>query len=378
MVPDRLRMYWFDIRQQFGPVVPALAAFGLAWLFRTAWQRAILVALVYVATALFAFSYNVGDTHVFYLTSHLCVTLLAGACVAAVRTATGRSRLAIAAALIMLGYGGVRVYRDYPAIDRSGDRRPAEIMTSLTAALEDRRALLLTDMHWQIENGLSYFAKNVRPALEYARMPDVLLYAPVLVANNLSIGREVAATSRARVEIMAAYGPIVSAEPDRRAPAPTLRDIASGLAPGTPYVLCVLKPMREFSVDAGEVNDAIGMLSGASVRGLPPGQYAIVAGRIGEAPVLVEASDDPFTRDVNLAGVPTQVRMESWLAADTIRRMGFGHVIADRRHVLIVERGVSFVAFDEEARVVRRGYDGNIFAPQSRYLIKIARGMVDR
>ena len=43
-----------------------------------------------------------------------------------------------------------------------------------------------------------------------------------------------------------------------------------------------------------------------------------------------------------LDGVRVDVRMESWLAFDTIRRMGFGQVVADRRHTLIVERGVSF------------------------------------
>ena len=69
--------------------------------------------------------------------------------------------------------------------------------------------------------------------------------------------------------------------------------------------------------------------------------------------------------------------MESWLAADTIRRMGFGHVIAARRHTLIVERGVSLVAFDASGRPLRSGYRAGIFAPQPRYLIKIERGIVD-
>ena len=62
--------------------------------------------------------------------------------------------------------------------------------------------------------------------------------------------------------------------------------------------------------------------------------------------------------------------MESWLAADTIRRMGFGHVIAARHHTLIVERGVSFVAFDERGQPTRTAYAANIFAPQPRYLIR--------
>jgi hypothetical protein len=62
--------------------------------------------------------------------------------------------------------------------------------------------------------------------------------------------------------------------------------------------------------------------------------------------------------------------MESWLSADTIRRMGFGHVIAARRHTLIVERGVSFAAFDASGDAIRTAYASNIFAPQPRYLVR--------
>ena len=47
--------------------------------------------------------------------------------------------------------------------------------------------------------------------------------------------------------------------------------------------------------------------------------------------------------------------MDSWLASDTIRRMGFGHVVAARQHTLIVERGVSFVAFDDHGTAVPHG-----------------------
>jgi hypothetical protein len=142
-------------------------------------------------------------------------------------------------------------------------------------------------------------------------------------------------------------------------------------------VLCVLKPIRGFDVKTDDVNESIRILSGGSADRMPPGQYAVVAGLAGERPALLEASDDPFTRSLDLSGVPTQVRMESWLAADTIRRMGFGHVVAARRHTLIVERGASFVAFDGSGRPLRTGYEGNIFAAQPRYLIKIARGIVD-
>ena len=66
--------------------------------------------------------------------------------------------------------------------------------------------------------------------------------------------------------------------------------------------------------------------------------------------------------------------MESWLSADTIRRMGFGHVIAARRHTLIVERGVSFAAFDDSGRAIRTAYASNIFAPQPRYPLRTRAG----
>ncbi|MBW8860800.1 MAG: hypothetical protein JF601_00260 [Acidobacteria bacterium] len=65
--------------------------------------------------------------------------------------------------------------------------------------------------------------------------------------------------------------------------------------------------------------------------------------------------------------------MDSWLTSDTIRRMGFGHVVAARQHTLIVERGVSFAAFDAAGRPLRRAYASNIFAPQPRYLVRLAR-----
>jgi hypothetical protein len=67
-----------------------------------------------------------------------------------------------------------------------------------------------------------------------------------------------------------------------------------------------------------------------------------------------------------------EIRMESWLTSDTIRRMGFGHVVAARQHTLIVERGVSFVAFDPSGRPLRTAYRSNIFAPQPRYLVRLA------
>jgi hypothetical protein len=104
----------------------------------------------------------------------------------------------------------------------------------------------------------------------------------------------------------------------------------------------------------------------------PAGDYAAMAGVTGQPPSVVAASARPFRQSAVIAGVPLQIRMESWLSADTIRRMGFGHVIANRQHTLIVERGLSFVAFDDQGRPIRTAYAANIFAPQPRYLIGAA------
>ena len=65
------------------------------------------------------------------------------------------------------------------------------------------------------------------------------------------------------------------------------------------------------------------------------------------------------------------MRMESWLAFDTIRRMGFGQVVAAHRHTLIVERGISFAAFDDHGRPLRTVYLANIFAPEPRYIASL-------
>src|SRR6185295_4771949 len=155
-----------------------------------------------------------------------------------------------------------RAYRDFPALDRSRDERPSAVLAPLTADLDDRHAILLTDLNWQIQNGLSYFAKVTRPGIAAARMPDVLLYAPVLVADNRAIGREVALTERARASAAAAYGPLLPIARDDRVAVPRLADMARDLARGTRYVICVLRPSRDLSLDAGELHVALGALTG--------------------------------------------------------------------------------------------------------------------
>ena len=200
-------------------------------------------------------------------------------------------------------YAGARAYRDFPALDRSRDDRPSAVLAPLTAGLDDRRAILLTDLNWQVQNGLSYFAKVKRPEIAAARMPDVLLYAPALVADNRAIGREVALTERARATAAAAYGPLLPIARDARVAVPRLADTARDLPRGTRYVLCVLRPSRDLSLDTEELALALRSLPGGRAIQLPAGDYAAVAGLAGEPPVLVTAAPIPFRRTVALDGV---------------------------------------------------------------------------
>ena len=376
MLGDHAAMYWFDLRQQFGVVAPLIALAGLAQLARLDARRAILMAALFGANVAFAFSYNVGDAHVFYLPSHFILALLMAPGLALASRLTPRA--APLAAAIVVALAGARAYRDFPALDRSGDARPADIMGALTAGLDDRQSILLTDMNWQVANGLSYFAKVPRPAIAHARMPDVLLYLPALVEDNRAIGREVTLTERARAEVTAAYGPLLAVEPDPRVTVAPLSERVHGLPPATPYVLCLLKPSRDLTLDTEDLARALRALAGGAPATLPSGDYVAVAGLTGQPPGLVFGSNFPFAKQVQLDGVPVEVRMESWLSADTIRRMGFGQVVAGRKHTLIVERGVSFAAFDGSGRAIRTAYAANIFAPQPRYLIRGPDAKVER
>ena len=367
MAADHAAMYAFDLRQQFGWAGALIALAGISRLVTTNRRHAALVLTIYVVNVVFALGYNVGDTHVFYLPSHLIVALLAAPGIVLVGNVLRQRHLVVA--LLLVAYAGTRAWRDYPALDRSHDDRPSRVLADLTAGLDDRDAILLTDLNWQVQNGLSYFGKSIAPQVAYERMPAVLLYAPALIADNTAIGRDVVLTERARSTLMAAYGPLIPSERDPRVPTPSLSDATRNLPPGSRYVFCILKPTRDLALDWDDIGDALTALAGGPVH-VPDGDYVVVAGRLGQPPDLLFGSNRPFRRWLDLAGVPVSIRMESWLSADTIRRMGFGHVIADRRHTLIVERGVSFAAFGSSGEALRTAYASNIFGPQPRYIVK--------
>lgn len=370
MIGDRAAMYWFDLRQQFGVVGPLLAVFGALQLIAVDRSRAALMILLYAVNVAFAYSYNVGDSHVFYLPSHAILALLSGCGVMFASRFVRRAAPVLSASLIV--YAALRAYIDKPALDRSRDLRPMETIAALTDGIDERHNLLLVDLSWQVGNGLSYFAKVVRPNVLYAWLPDVLLYAPALQRDNAAIDRRFVATARAADDLRRSYGPLFNIRPEPPAAAAiSLDEFARTIPPGTKYVLCVLKPTREYSLNQDELRTALQTLNGEPLD-LPGGDYAAIAGIAGQRALLSQGSNHPFARRVNIGGVPVTIRMDSWLAADTIRRMGFAHASGARQPTLIAERGISIATFGDNGRAIQTRYYSNQFASERRYLIDIA------
>jgi hypothetical protein len=368
LLTDHAAMYWFDLRQQFGLVGPVLAAAGLVSLAARQPARGVLLALLYLVNVVFAFSYNVGDTHVFYLPSHLIIGLLVAAGTTSLAVLAKRATNLLAAALAV--YATIRGYRDFPALDRSRDLRPSAILQKFTDGIDDQQAILLVDLNWQVANGLSYYAKSVRPELAIARARDVLLYAPRLVRDNVTAGRRVIASEEATRILKESYGPLLPAAPDTATV--SLSEFARAVPRGTRYALCVVKQSREMPIDRAEVTSALLALGSARPLSEPLQAFHVVAGVAGAPPIVFEGAERPFRRAVRIAGTPVEIRMDGWMTSDTIRRMGFGHVIAARHHTLIVERGVSVVTFDDRGAALQTAYFSGIFAFPKRNLIRTA------
>jgi hypothetical protein len=274
--------------------------------------------------------------------------------------------LALAAAVF-------RLYGEYPALDRSDDRRAQQALDGLTGDLRDQRAVLFGDLEWQLQNGLNYYAAHSRDDLAFTAMAAVLPYAPALISDNQASGREVVLTERARSLLASAYGPLYEVVVDERVAVPTLESRIAAITPGTRYVLCLVRPVPELTLDRSEVDAALARLTGGARRTLPPGNFVAIAGVAGAPPALVHGADTPFRARTALDGVPVEVRMESWLPFDTIRRMGFGHVIARRRHALIVERGISLVTLGADGHPSLTAYAAGLYAPQPRYRLSSSR-----
>jgi Protein O-mannosyl-transferase TMEM260-like len=369
---DRFAMYWFDLREQFGVPGSLAAVAGLVWLLRRRFRLGVMLLVLWLVNWGFAFTYNVGDTHVFYLPSHWVVALAAG-CGAAwaiwsLRTA-GHPAAVWALGAALLVYPAWRVYDTFPAMDRSADREASRFYDHLTAGMDGGREILGASMNWQLQNGFDYYAKYTRPDLVVFNLPDTLLYFPAVVSRNIELGRRVLLTEGSASMVRQLYGGLFELRQDPRLPSPSLADQVAGLSPGTRYVLTVIEPYPRSPFDTGDLAAAARRL-GLAHGDLPHGRFVVVIGRVGQPPILRRAASQPFRLRVSASGQDVDVRFECWLPADTIRRAGFGHVIVNRRHELTLDRGVSLVALDDEGRATLRTWAGGLFAPQPRFIVR--------
>jgi hypothetical protein len=368
----RLAMYRFDVTQQFGWIGVGAAVVGLAALARR-WRLLALVATGWLAAAAFAYTYNVGDVHVFFLSSHVFVALSA-ACGVALALAWTRRRLAlfVVTTALALAYPTWRAFDTWPAVDRSGDTRPSDLVRAITRDLPSNRALLLADLNWQLQNGLDYYAHHENPDLLHLRAGDRLLTLPQLIDENLRHGRDIVLTRQSARTVTRAFADTwrIEAEP----PLPTLLDRVRALPRGMPFVLAVLRATRDVPLDSGELASIVGTLTSGTAVLPVTSVYTVMVGRTGEPPVLVRSEARPYRLRAAVGDLALEVRMESWLPADTIRRAGFGHVVINHRHVLTLERGVSFAALGPDGRARVAGYASCLFAPEPRLRIRATPG----
>ncbi|MFB3854025.1 MAG: protein O-mannosyl-transferase family [Vicinamibacterales bacterium] len=380
--PARLWMYWFDLRQQFGVPGAVLAATGCVAGLRKAREFTLALLVAFASTWVFAFTYNVGDTHVFYLVPHLLTSLLAanGAAALATLAAKGVSRAVCSATVaratrasvlvLLIAYASWRIFDTYPALDRSGDNRAGQFMQWLTSGLDGGEAIVVADLNWQLQNGLDYYSRHTNRAIPVVPLQEVILHFPSLVLDNRSLGREVVLAGRAAAdEVAAAYDGLLEVAADDRLRVATLRERLSGNPPGSIYVVALLLPYADLPLDEQDLASTLRMLAGREVR-MPPGRFAAVGGVIGQEPDFALGSDFPYRERVIAGTVRFDVRMESYLPADTIRRAGFGHVLVGRKRVLELDRGVSAVVLDRTGKVLARAYLSGILAPEARYVVR--------
>ncbi len=406
-VSDRFRMYWFDLRQQFGTPGVGLALAGAVWMMlpgrlprtRAAvqrWRVGVALLVLFFVNWIFAFTYNVGDTHVFYLPSHFMVAMFVGLGAGCVLTLAGRRRKAgggrreaegdgrevaggrraprwavAIVAVVILAYPAWRAYDTYPALDRSDDWQVTQFFNRLTAGLTDKNSVLAADLNWQLHNGLDYYAKYTRPDLAIFDTNDALLYLPFIVNSNRDIGRPMAITNGAAPIIRTAYGPLYEIVRDARVASSPLAERVRRFPPGTPYVMTFLEAYPDVAVDPDDLNAAIAWLTGGAANASPAARYTLIVGRVGERPSLVRSDARPFRLSAPVGPLLADVRIECWLPADTIRRMGFGRVIVRHAPVLTIDRGLSLVAFNGDGSVKGVEYGWGLLSPQPRWIIPL-------
>ena len=369
-IGDRLAMWSWDARQQFGVAGLALAVFGAVrlWWISTRW--AVLVWSAYAISTVFAVTYNVGDAHVFFLPGHF---LTAFATAAALAPHVRRAGLVgpvprVMAVFLVLLYAGWRAWDTWPSVDRHLDRRADVLVARAAGGLDDSNAVLLSQMEWQAENALLYSARYERRDLAWTRLADVMLHLPFFVRDNHAIGRDVVLSEEAAAEIVAAYGTTYAIVRDEVPSSPSLLEMVERIPRGAPYIVSLLTPAAGDSVDSAQFNAVLDVLAGNRAIARDGASYEVWAGVAGEKPAFHRGANRPFREAFSIAGDRFTVRLESWLPFDSFRRGGFGHVLRGHDHLLTLERGVSIVWFQTDG-VPAFAYAAGLYAPKPRFRI---------
>jgi hypothetical protein len=348
---ERLAMWGWDARQQFGAAGLAAALIGGAILWRLSRPWAACLWLAYAGNTTFALTYNVGDPHVFFLPGHYLTALSAGVGVGMLDRAGqawfGRVRaasLAVATtvAALAIGHAIWRGWSTWPAAERSADRRASQLVAGLTRGLDGQRTVLVSGLNWDQETALQYASRYLTTRLSWTCLDDVLPHAPAFVADNHDIGRDVVLDATAAAAITARHHieqPLLAEAPL----AGSLIEAVARMPPGTPYVLTVLSPIQAFPVDRAELDAALTRLSGGRVTSLADARIFVLSGLSAAPPSVAWTADRPFERDLSLLGDRLSVRIDGWIPVETFRRGGFGHVIAGRERLMFIERGISLL-----------------------------------
>ena len=370
---SRPAMYWWDLRQQFGVPGIVLAVIGFGYLMARWPRRGILLLVLYLTAVAFAWTYNVGDAYIFFLPSHYIIALCAGAGVAALMW-LAPSSLSPTLGVLCLLYPCWRAYDLLPALDRSWDTRAVQVFDHLTGPPTSKQNWLCADpafgldANWQVQNAAEYYMREHKPAATWFVTDELKWLTP----ENRGGFSRFAADNRPVVVTDDALRKIVRVDPAAYLPLPadarpTLAEQVSLLPAGLIYALAVLRPYRELPIDRVELERAWKVLAGDTP--LPVIEdYTIIMGRIGERPHFIRSSQRPFRATTALGGLNIDVRMESWLPTDTIRRSGFGHVIVNRRHMLAIDRGVSLVVLGSSGPPVLTAHRAGLFAPVQRWV----------
>lgn len=366
--PERVAMWVWDARRQFGLAGLAAAIAGALRLWWVARPWALLLASAYLINTLFAVTYNVGDPHVFFLPGHAFTALAVAALFAGWRPVKRRGVPQYVSLLItaaFLAYAGWRTWDTWPSADRSGDRRADLLLARIAAGINDRNAVLLSDMGWQSENALLYSARYERRELAWLRLGEVLPHLPFLVNDNHAIGRDIVLVGNAASRVAAAYGTLFPLVLDSVPPG--IADRVAAVPRGTPYVIVLLEPTGGDALNTGDFDQALALLAGPSARRSTK-RFQVWAGISGEPGALRHESNRPFRTAFSILGDQFAVRFESWLPYETFRRAGFGHVLRGRERILTIERGVSLVWFEPDGSPVV-SYDAGLYAPKARLRI---------